>query len=253
MDTIYFNFYTLALGYSAPVLNVLSLILGIIVICRKDVPTKLIGIWLAASSAANVIAYAIRVFGNMFGTDTFARLSTVSTISSTVLGTVSVICLFLYAKIRYGAKGLIAIILLRLAEAPLVFAFNGLWGITSHGVSGSEGLQFNYLLTGIKELLALIIYIIILAADFKHRKSETHLKIMWFTPFYLVLCSLALIGLCVYTSLSLASISMDELATNAYSLISYAINYLPIYAAPVASIYVLAKGRRIFENRKKAA
>ncbi len=251
MDTIFTTYFTLALGYSAPVLNVLSLIIGIIVICRKDVPTKLLGIWLAASSLANVIAYSFRVFGNMFSVDTFTKLSTASTVSNTILATVSVICLFLYTKLRYNAKGLIAIILLRLAEAPLVFAFNGLWGITSGGLSGSEGFQFNYLLTAIKEFVALIIYIIILAAYFKHRRSETHLKIMWFTPFYLVLCSLALISLCIYTSLSLASRTMDEIATNTYTMISYAINYLPLYAAPVASIYVLARGRRIFENKKR--
>lgn len=252
MSYFFTTVMSLIFTYSVPVFNLISIILGIIIIVRKDVLTKLLGIWLITWSVSNILANALRMFSRIFNMETFAKFSSVSSIARTVLGAAGLICLFLFAKFSYKAKGLIAIIIIRLAEAPAVLAYNAYW-TTSSDRTELTSLRFSYSLTILRELIALIIFVIIFLAYFKNRRSEERLPKMWLVPFFYILSSVAMTGYCIYTVIMSNSISYLEINSGIYELTGLLINNAPMYITPVAAIYILVNGRKLFERKKKVS
>ena len=238
--------------YGTPTLILIGLILGFIIIGRKDAPTKLLGIWVVTWSIANLLNFGSRIIGIFFGMEDFVKLMSISYVAGGVLGAVGLIALFLYAKIRYKAKGLIALILIRVSETPLTMLFNYLWKIRDDKLNLTAD-QLAFAINILKELITLLAMIIILVAYFKHRKSEQNIRQMWLVPFFLVLFSIVSIGLNLYMILMLQGNATYNLTSDSYDMVNTIVSAVPVIIEPIAAIGILAKGRRPFAKKKGAA
>lgn len=237
--------------YGVPLILVLSIIFGFIIIGRKDAPTKLLGVWIVTWSIANLLQFASGTIGMLFGMENFRNYMSISGITGSILGAVGLFALFLYAKLRYRAKGLIAAIIIKVAEAPLTMGFSYLWNLRSSR-SDLTAEQFAYASTILKESITLIVLIIIFCAYAKNRKSETNIRAMWLFTLLLVLYSAATICLNTYTIISLRDNNIMDIAGNTYDSIQLLLGIFPVVIEFIAAVYILAKGRRPFARKKGA-
>lgn len=237
--------------YGTPAIVFFTIIFGVITIFRKDVPTKLLGVWLVTWSIANLLNYASGTVGMVLNMDNVANYLSISSVARSILGAVGLLGLFLYAKIRYRAKGLIAIIILKLAESPLVMLFNYIWQLIAAKYDLTND-QFAFGTNIIREAVTLIVLIIIFSAYVKHSKTETDIRKMWIFPFFLVLFSIGTIGLNAYTFIMIKDNNLADITNGYYDLIELAIADLPLIIEFIAAIYIVAKGRRPFARKKRA-
>lgn len=180
-----------------PMLMTACLVLGIIIICQKDRATKMLGIWVVVSAASGLI-YLLFIFcaGFISKTDS-AFFATARTVMTGILGYASIAAFFMYAKLRYKVKAYILIIIL-VCMVSSTFIINLSWQFafkTLYTEKNSLVLQFVRSIISI--VPSVVENIIFLLVYLKNRPVEKELKLLYWWPVSVLICS-ALIVL-VYT------------------------------------------------------
>ena len=170
--------FTLLFFFGEYVATVFAIVVGIIIIVRKESTTGLLGIWCLLSGISELISALYNTALRFLPMETISKLASVKSIIQGLLAMATIVLLFMYPKIRYKAKGLIAIVIIRLAVNPAIILLNELSNRLFIKLSNSA-LPTYYLTTVVSALTSIAVSIIIFLAYFKNKEKEEYISKMW--------------------------------------------------------------------------
>ena len=232
--------------YGSPVVNTISLILGVIIIYKKDTLTKLLGIWIVSGGLGYFINSLITLTSTRVSPQVYSNLSMVSAILQAMLSLAALAAFFLYAKFSYKAKGFLPVILIQLLSIPftLIVAFLG----NKYFVKDFTSLyRFSLIRNIISSVISIVLLAILLLAYYKHRDKEPDIPKMWYIP-CLQICFTAC---CII--LYVVRIIIGHENFNAQEIVDFIeliLNVLWIFVMPAAAVYILKNGKKKAAGKK---
>ncbi|MCR5803107.1 MAG: hypothetical protein K6G47_02480 [Clostridia bacterium] len=213
------------------VLGALLIILGIVVVLVKDKATKNLGFWTLISGINGVLSGTLGILRIRGSAEILARASSLFTVLGMLLTTAAYVFLFLYAKARYSAKGLLPVILIKLAGFPVTMILN----IIMNPLVLSDKINLYLFLSCITTTIFDIAVLIILTRIYiKNRSREEHLPMLWLVPLIQVIGFLFEI----MVSLIVVILPSSSGVCDVMSLISIVI---VMAVVPVFAVYILIK------------
>ena len=233
--------------FGIPAIVLADLIIAIMIICTKDRPTKLLGIWMIVGSIHALLASVYGIMIHFSEPEFASRVSGFISIVSIVFGTLSSILFVLYVTKKYGMKLYQGIILILGSDAiGILIRLILIKALNSKDFA--SGLQYAYFINIISSLPSIAVAVIWFVIFFKNRHKEKELKLLWLIPLN------SLIGIAfnfivnLYTYFSAAQDAASSYKDHTYLLMVEAIAATII--ALLLKIYVLVKGRKASEDNK---
>lgn len=241
------RFLYLLSTYGMPVLCSITMLLGLIIMYRKESVTKVLGVWAIAHGLGGVLSGMYTLIKSHLSVTNGPTINVCITILQILLSIISVIALFLFAKYRYKAKGLIAVALIELLSFPL-FIFISKAFLNSDHFEFETLYRLSYLFEIFKSMFTIAVFIIILIPYYKNRRRERYLPNLWkFILAYIIVSAvnnisniiLAIAGPFDLGALDLANIFMVVIAVTG------------MFVCPLTAVYILRKGQDLSEVPKK--
>ena len=217
--------------YGRTVLGVLLLILGIVVVCVKDKATKNLGFWMIISGINGMLGGISALLQTYGGVELYAKTSSLFTVLGVLLMTAAYVFFFLYAKARYSAKGLLPIILIKLAGFPITMILT----IVMNPLIFADKIDLYLFLSCIATSIFDIVVLIILTRIYmKNRSREEHLSNLWLVPL------IQLIGFLFEILVSLIVVILPS-SSGVCDMLSLISKVLLMVVVPVFAVYILIK------------
>jgi hypothetical protein len=227
-----------------PSMMIACLVLGIIIICKKDRATKMLGVWFAVTALSGLIYSLFIIFIGFISKIDVSLFVTARTIITGILGYASVFAFFMYAKLRYNVKAYWLIIILA-GSVTLTFVINISWQLAFrllYTEKRSLALQFVRSIVGI--IPSVVENVIFLVIYLKNRPVEKELKLLYLRPLSVLIFD-ALTALVYTVGCFVPSEGSRRMRVmESVSAIALIINILNMVVFILFAIYVLAKGRR---------
>ncbi len=225
--------------YGSPVVNTISLILGVIIVYKKDTLTKLLGLWIVSGGLNYFIGSIIPLAATRVSPQAYNNLSMASSILQAMLSLAALASVFLYAKFRYKAKGFIPLILIQLLSIPLLLLVSLLGN--KYLVKDFASLyNFSLIRTILSSVISIVLLAIIMMAYYKHRDKEPDIPKMWY-----VLCfQIGFTACCIILYIVLIIIGHEIFkGRDIVDFIELILNLLWIFVMPAAAVYILRNGK----------
>ena len=225
--------------YGSPVVNTISLILGVIIIYKKDTLTKLLGLWIVSGGLGYFISSLIILTSTRVSPQVYSNLSMVSTILQAMLSLAALASVFLYAKFRYKAKGFVPLILIQLLSIPFVLLV-ALLGNKYFVKDFASLYNFSLIRNIISSVISIVLLAIIMMAYYKHRDKEPNIPKMWY-----VLCfQIGFTACCIILYIVLIIIGHENFkGRDIVDFIELILNLLWIFVMPAAAVYIFRNGK----------
>ena len=160
----------------------------------------------------------------------------------------TIVLLFMYPKIRYKAKGLIAIVIIRLAVNPAIILLNELSNRLFIKLSNSA-LPTYYLTTVVSALASIAVSIIIFLAYFKNKEKEEYISKMWIFHLLSVIFGVIVLIISIYiTGISMNANRDIYRMIDDVTLIETLVVLFSEFIVPAAGIYIIINGKNKKEN-----
>ena len=241
------NLVTLLIFFGGYVAAVFAIVVGIITIVRKEATTGFLGIWCLLTGIGLLISSSYTTAVRFLSQETISKFATLNGIIQILLSAAIVVFVFMYPKIRYNAKGLIAIIIIRIAVNPVNAFLNNL-SAKFFFKGSSSALPAYYLTTVVSAIAALAVSIIIFLAFFKNRDKEEFIPKMW--VFHLLTVIFEVVVLIISIYVTIISINDNRLVYRMIddaTLIETFVIMLSEFVIPASGIYIIINGK----NKKK--
>ena len=165
------RFLYLLYTYGMPILCSVTLLIGMIIMYRKESLTKILGIWAISHGLGGVLSGVYTLIKSHLSVTNAPTINTSITILQLLLAIISVLAMFLYAKYRYNAKGLIAVVLIELISVPLFSVLSNKF-LTTDYFEFDTLYRLTYIVNIIKSLVNVAAWVIIFIPFYKNRKRE---------------------------------------------------------------------------------
>ena len=239
--------------FGIPIIMVVSLILGIVIICTKEKITKLFGVTMTIGSISGILSvlykFGLRLFGSM---ETVATYADVYSYVSIALGIASGVFLYLYAKNRYGTNLITGIILI-VGGNTVSTVINVIFAKIFSVVDFENPAQYSYLLTAITNILVIAFPIVWLIIFFKNRHKENELKFLWLERILPVASMIFNLGLSLYMFFALNGTTSNReiyVAQNSNDVRLIVSSLIFDILHLVICIYIVVKGRKASEDKE---
>ena len=230
--------------YGYPVLCVACIVMGILILIRKDNITKILGIWLVTSGVGSVFSLILQAVNSATDGEASSWLSGIDNAVAAVVSFAVIITFYLYAKYSYGVRGLVALIIIKLSAIPA----NILFAAISNAVS-DNGFETGYRMSCFRFAFILLfdiaVYVIIFLAHFKNRGKESHLPKMYLVPLLSIISKF--INIICNVIFAFAGTGNGGLR-DGVTLVMLIIADLFMFVVPAAGIYILRKGRKSIDG-----
>ena len=233
--------------FGSPVVILAGLILSIVIICTKDKLTKLLGIWMTASSTGALLNAIYVLLLRYFGSDVIIRLSMFNNIVSVFFMTVCAVMIVIYANKKYGFKLYLGIILIAgnsVAGVLLRLVFNNILKPSDY----VSAIQYNNLLSLIAAVPNLAVSIIWFIVFFKNRHKEKELNLLWLITLHNLVQIMFSMILNLYSFIFAAKDA--DLAQYSQLTVQLGAFAVSVVITLLFDIYVLVKGRKASEDNK---
>lgn len=241
------RFLYLLYTYGMPVLCSITLLIGLIIMYRKDQLTRILGIWAISHGLGGVLSGMYTLIKSHLSVNNVTTINTSVTILQMLLAIITVLAIFLYAKYRYNAKGLIAVILIELISIPL-FAVISEKFLTTDFLEFEKLYRVTYIFNIFKSLVNVAAWLIILYPFYKNRERERDLPKLWIYiavyVFFLVINNLSNLILAISGPFDLGAIEVSNFCM-------VIIADLGMFVSPLTAIYILRKGKELTQSSKK--
>ena len=241
------RFLYLLYTYGMPILCSITLLIGMIIVYRKDYLTRILGIWAISHGLGGVLSGVFTLIKSHLSDNNAPTINTSITILQMLLAIITVLAIFLYAKYRYNAKGLIAVILIELISIPL-FALISKKFLTSDYLDFETLYRVTYIFNIFKSLVNVAAWLIILYPFYKNRERERNMPKLWIFIavyiFFLVINNLSNLILAIAGPFDLGAIEVSNFCM-------VIIADLGMFVTPLTAIYILRKGKELTQSSKK--
>jgi len=241
------RFMYLLYTYGMPILCSITLLIGMIIVYRKDYLTRILGIWAIAHGLGGVLSGVFTLIKSHLSVTNYPTINTSVTILQMLLAIITVLALFLYAKFRYNAKGLIAVILIELISIPL-FAIISKKFLTSDYLEFETLYRVTYAFNIFKSLVNIAAWLIILYPFYKNKDRERNLPKLWIYIavyiFFLLFNNLSSLIMAIAGPFDLGAIEVSNFCM-------VIIADLGMFVAPLTAIYILRKGKELTQSSRK--
>lgn len=241
------RFLFLLYTYGMPVLCSITLLIGMIIIYRKESLTKMLGVWAVAHGLGGVLSGMYTLIKTHLSVTNGPTINVCVTILQVLLAIISVIALFLFAKYRYKAKGLLAVALIELLSFPLFLFISNTFLNTDH-FEFSTLYRLTYLFEIIKSLFTIAAFIIILIPYYKNRRRERYLPKLWiFILVYIIVSAVNNVSNIILVIAGPFDIGALDLA----NIFMVVIAVVGMFVCPLTAVYILRKGQDQSEVSRK--
>ena len=230
-----------------PILCSITMLIGMIIMYRKDHLTRILGIWAIAHGLGGVLSGIFTLIKSHLSINNAPTINTSVTILQMLLAIVSVLAIFLYAKYRYNAKGLIAVILIELISIPL-FAVISEKFLTTDFLEFEKLYRVTYIFNIFKSLVNIAAWLIIIYPFYKNRERERTLPKLWIYIavyiFFLAINNISNLILAISGPFDLGAIEVSNFCM-------VIVADLGMFVTPLTAIYILRKGKELTQSSKK--
>lgn len=229
--------------YIHPAIVLVSLLLGIIIICRKEKVTKFLGVWISFE-AVNAILEGIRTQIMRYGDMQLAARSAVyfRIAGIAVLG-IAGFALFLYAKYRYGTKNVVGVLVV-VTRVLLTFLLPFLCAKIIDGNDFKDPTQYALCLNCINLIPTIIVGALLFSVYYKNRSKEEDMKLLWTSTLFAILYPVLKL---VMHLIAIVRVADHHNETEDLLLIgNLFLSVVFMFVLPLFAIYILACGRRSF-------
>ena len=227
-----------------PLLTIAILVLGIIIICKKDKATKMLGIWFAVSAASGLIYSLFILCAGFISKTDSAIFAAARTIMTGLLGYASIAAFFMYAKMRYKVKAYVLIIILAVSVS-LSFIINISGEYVFRSVyTGNNSLVFQYVRSIFSIIPSVIENIILMIIYLKNKPVEKELKLLYLRPLSVLIVSALTTVVYTVGCFVTSNGSRRMRVSNGVGSVVVIITLLDLSIFLLFAIYVLVKGRR---------
>ena len=228
--------------YGRPILAAVTLIFGILIICKSDRITKLLGIFFTANAVGTIVnSIAGDILQNPDSNISSFAYELLNLISITISGVV-VVSLFLYAKFSYNTK-----IYLLFVMTGIIVGGAVLTGLITPVISSffakEAFVKVTYITSVLSVLNSSVVTVMFLIIYFKNRNKEDKLKLFWVYHLIAVIFVFYNIAVNLTGAIFVSSAFQDDLRTMLQLLVLLGSD-LGMFSLPVFSIYVFVKSRR---------
>ena len=228
--------------YGRPILAAVTLIFGILIICKSDRITKLLGIFFTANAVGTIVnSIAGAILQNSDSNISSFANELLNLISITISGVV-VVSLFLYAKFSYNTKIYLLFIMTGIIVGGAV-----LMGLLTPVISSffvkEAFVKVTYITSVLSVLNSSVVTVMFLIIYFKNRNKEDKLKLFWVYHLIAVIFVFYNIAINLTGAIFVSSAFQDDLRTMLQLLVLLGSD-LGMFSLPVFSIYVFVKSRR---------
>lgn len=233
--------------FGRPLLILAGIVVGIVIICKKDSITKLLGIWIVASSLSNLLVGLYDILSRYGGLEFISRLTMFRNVVTIVLNLTAGILLFLYAQKRYGINIVVGIILIlgsNLLSTLLTLIFSRIWTPDDF----SHPAQYSYLLSLTSMIPSFIFVAIWFYIFFKNRHKEKELKHLWLNN--LLSLFQGVYNVAFYLILFISANVDGKNNNNDITALTMLVFIVGTVLSFLMKIYILVKGRKESEDDK---
>ena len=228
--------------YGRPILAAVALLFGILIICKSDRITKLLGIFFTANAVGTIVnSIAGAILQNPDSNISSFAYELLNLISITISGVV-VVSLFLYAKFSYNTK-----IYLLFVMTGIIVGGAVLIGLLTPVISSffvkEAFVKVTYITSVLSVLNSSVVTVMFLIIYFKNRNKEDKLKLFWVYHLIAVIFVFYNIAVNLTGAIFVSSAFQDDLRTMLQLLVLLGSD-LGMFSLPVFSIYVFVKSRR---------
>lgn len=228
--------------YGRPILAAVTLIFGILIICKSDRITKLLGIFFTANAVGTIVnSIAGAILQNPDSNISSFANELLNLISITISGVV-VVSLFFYAKFSYNTKIYLLFIMTGIIVGGAV-----LMGLLTPVISSffvkEAFVKVTYITSVLSVLNSSVVTVMFLIIYFKNRNKEDKLKLFWVYHLIAVIFVFYNIAINLTGAIFVSSAFQDDLRTMLQLLVLIGSD-LGMFSLPVFSIYVFVKSRR---------
>ncbi|MBO7563341.1 MAG: hypothetical protein J6T40_00630 [Clostridiales bacterium] len=227
-------------GNAGIFLGVFLLLVGIIILLRKDRATKFLGIWLIFEAVSNFLSALIyKLNWNPSWLD--HKAWDVSSVVSNVRACLSLNCvlfLLLYAYARYHSKAFIPALIVKCVHIFVCLFSHDILSVQQFYSLSVEQRESIEILSQV--LLLVVIAAITFYAFFKNREKEERMKMLFWFPFLQLICSIAI------------AIGWIRIINSSYggmlAVVVFSIVELLIPVAAAAYIVTKAPGKKMYNS-----
>ena len=180
MQSLYYSILIWAYTYGGLLLPFATAGLGACILATKEKYTKWLGAWFLSIGLCYFVQHLYNMLPRYVGVKTIIALSFPKSCVAAALTVLALISVFLYAKFRYEAKGLLAVILLILAKPIVIVPL-----ILNQGSiinSASSASVFSNLTSFLSALPGIAIWIMLVLIYRKNRDKEDNMGALWTHP-----------------------------------------------------------------------
>lgn len=188
MDYILYSILFYVYMYGGLLLSFATAGLGACILATKEKYTKWLGSWFLSIGLCNFVLHLYNMSARYVGSKTLAALSFPKSCVAAALTVIALISIFLYAKFRYAAKGLLAVILLILAKpiviVPLILNQKSI-------INGASSASvFSNLTSFLSALPEIAIWIMLVLIYRKNKDKEDKMSALWTHPLCMLIFGL---------------------------------------------------------------
>ena len=228
--------------YGRPILAAVTLIIGILIICKSDRITKLLGIFFTANAVGTIVnSIAGAILQNPDSNISSFAYELLNLISITISGVV-VVSLFLYAKFSYNTKIYLLFVMTGIIVGGAVL-IGLLTPVISSFFAKEAFVKVTYITSVLSVLNSSVVTVMFLIIYFKNRNKEDKLKLFWVYHLIAVIFVFYNIAVNLTGAILVSSAFQDDLRTMLQLLVLLGSD-LGMFSLPVFSIYVFVKSRR---------
>ena len=224
-----------------PALLIASLIIGIIILCRKEKVTKFLGIWITCEAVFGILEGIYTLLMRYGGAEKTAHSAIYFRICEIALLCVAALALFLYAKFSYGTRNIVGVLIV-VAQVLLAILLPYIYAGIIKPRSFRDPMQFYLILSCINLIPSFIVNILLLSVYFRNRSKEEDLKLLW-TNHLIALVFLG-IKLVMYLIGAVSVADHHKAMDNFISTGNLLLSVVSMFVLPFFAVYVLAYGRK---------
>jgi hypothetical protein len=227
------------------VIALACIVLAIIIICKKEKATKMLGISILMISSAVLVSFVLSLsYRGMREYFIAKSFSIFATLLTSFLNSAALLFIFLYATMRYRIKKFVIFFLIA-NRMCLGFIISFLWQFPYRAfITTFNAFQYRYATSMLNMVPSIIETVILFAVFLANRPKERDLKLLFLKYLADLIIYVMILSAYIFAFIVLANYKEPLEGDRILDIGLLIINYIRLIIMPAFTVYILVKGRR---------